>query len=120
MSTQAFSLSVHHGPFLLIVIMGPAMVCDLMGMTDLAARICNIQGYERALFDATTSRVEMTPGDREALSLHSAEVLGHLKKLAIVVDDPQRLDAEHVARRVGLRLRMFADLDEAMTWMSQP
>lgn len=115
-----FSVTVHHGlPYLLVEVGGPASLADLCGVTDLTATIAG-RGYRRALIDLLAmDHSSLSFTDHLTLGAHAAERLSRLERVATVVTPANRKGtSEKAAQKLGLRLRTFTDLAEAVHWIS--
>ena len=114
---MAFTVSVHHGPFLLVVATGEGLVCDVMGMIDFAAKVADFQSYNRILFDAAGAELVLTTEEASAIGVHAAHKLNGAK-VAFVGSAPSEPGAgEKAARAAGLHISTFADLKAAMDWL---
>lgn len=112
-----FTATVHHGPYLLLVATGTAKVCDVLGLIDLAARVAEVQGYQRTLFDLISVEVQLTPLDKARLGEHAAKQLAHIEKAASVVSEIYA-ETKREAKEPDLRFRTFTDLRQATNWLS--
>ena len=116
-----FNVTVHHGlPHLLVEAGGPASLTDLCGLADLVATIAARAGYRRALIDLLAiDLLSLSFTNHLTLGAYVAERLGRLEQVATVVTPANRKGtSEKAAQRLGLRLRTFTDLAEAVDWIS--
>src|SRR4051812_19376723 len=108
---QPFSVTVHHGPFLLIVATGDGLFCDAMGMIDLGATIAQTRKYQRILFDSIAATFRISTDEAAQLGEHLAARLVAMQRVASVVQ--QRSPGgvgERAALGAGLNIRTFTDL----------
>ena len=117
---MSFSVTVHHGPFLLIVALGDGMIRDVLGMIDLAARVAQMQDYRRVLFDSTSVRFHLSEEEAELSGKHVAAALFGMEKVASVV----RVRSvgkvgEKAARAGGLQIGTFMELKAATDWIAE-
>lgn len=116
-----FSLTVHHGlPYLLVEVGGSASLTDLCGVADLIATVAGRAGYRRALIDLLAMDLSsLSFTDHLTLGAYAAERLNRLERVATVVTPANRKGtSEKAAQNLGLRLRTFTDLGEAVDWVS--
>ena len=116
---MAFSLTVHHGPYLLLVATGEAMVCDVLGMLDMAAQAAKHQKYTRAMFDLMAVKIDFSFSDHVMIGMRAAEVLKGMERVATVVNTDFRVGtSERAAQKDGLALQTFTDLTQASEWLA--
>jgi hypothetical protein len=116
---DTFSLTVHHGSYLLIVARGAATLSDLRSLLELTATVTKSEHYGRALVDMMS--VEFVHGDDEdrGLGLQAARSLQHLSRVAFAVCGTFRQDSgAQIARESGLDLQISDSLPEASEWIS--
>jgi hypothetical protein len=115
-----FSVTVHHGPFLLLVASGSAALSDLRGVVDLAAQLSRNPGYTRVLADLISIEVLFPDEDFRALQLYAAQTLHPLEKLAFTVPACYIRGKGSPPRQPGMaHLRAFTQLQEACEWMAK-
>ena len=114
---MAFTVSVHHGPFLLVVATGEGLVCDVMGMIDFAAKVADVQNNNRILFDASGAEMALTPEEGAAAGAHAARKLKGAQVAMVVAARPTGGAGEKAARDAGLQLSTFTDLKAATDWL---
>jgi hypothetical protein len=118
---NTFSVTVHHGAYLLLVARGPATLSDLRKLLELTATVTQKEHYGRALVDMMS--VEFVHGDTQDRELgdQAARTLQHLSRVAFAVCGTFRQDSgAQVARQSGLDLQVFDSLPEASEWISAP
>jgi hypothetical protein len=116
-----FNVTVHHGlPHLLVETGGTASLTDLCGLADLVATIAARMGYRRALIDLSASELSsLSFTNHLTLGAYAAERFGRLEQVATVVTPADRKGtSEKAAQKLGLHLRTFTDLGEAVSWIS--
>lgn len=112
-----FNVTMHHGvPHLLVEASGPASLTDLCGLADLVATIA----ARRALIDVSASELSsLSFTNHLTLGAYVAERFGRIEHVATVVTPANRKGtSEKAAQKLGLRLRTFTDLGEAVSWIS--
>jgi hypothetical protein len=113
-----FSVTVHHGPFLLVVATGDAMICDALGMIDLASRICDLQSYRHALFDLLSVSQHFQGPELQAIASHAAAKLSSVERVASVMQPTAETGRFcRAANEAGLSMRSFSDMREATEWL---
>ena len=116
---MAYSLTVHHGPYLLLVGTGEAFVCDILGTLDMAAQVARHQNYTRVMFDLMSVEIDFSFADHTLIGMRAAEVLEGLERVATVVNaDFQVGTSERAAQKQGLVLKTFSDLVKASEWLA--
>jgi hypothetical protein len=114
-----FSLSVHHGPYLLLVATGDANLRDIAGLVDLAARIATEKGYRRVLADLISIEVRFSDEEYRQLQLSAVQTLSHLERMAYTVPACYAQGkGSPPALRGGVSVRTFSDLREACHWIT--
>lgn len=115
-----FSITVHHGPPLLIVASGEAQVYDVMAVCDLTARIAREASCHRAVLDLRGVQQGFSFTDHMRIGMHAADALCDLERVASVVDARQKVGiGERSAQKAGLMLQAFTELDAALTWIKE-
>lgn len=115
-----FTVTVHHGPFLLVVATGDGTIFDVLGMIDLAAKVVQMQNYTRVLFDSTSVDVRMSADEAALAGQHLAGALRGLEKVASVVRARSAGKAgEQAALAAGLHIKTFTDLSAATEWLGK-
>lgn len=113
-------VSIHHGPFLLLVGVGRARVCDYLGLVELLSAVTLREGHHRALIDAKAVDQNLSEPELREVAERAAKALGHLDRVALVVGTPGRLAAtQSVARSAGEHFRIFLDLRDASEWIQE-
>jgi hypothetical protein len=114
-----FSLSVHHGPYLLLVATGEARLSDLLGLVDLAKRIVEIEGHKRVLADLISITVQFSDDEFRQLQMYAAKTLSSLEQLAYTVPACyNKGKADPPITVNGVVVRSFSDLAHACAWMT--
>jgi hypothetical protein len=114
-----FSVSVHHGPYLLLVATGDARLTDLLELVELAGRLSRERGYRRVLADLISINVLFSDDDYRQLQLHAVKALFHLDRMAYTVPACYNTGkATPPALRGGVAVRTFTDLREASHWIA--
>lgn len=116
-----FSVTVHHDrPYLLVEVGGAASLTDLCGVADLIATVAGRAGYRRGLIDLLAMDVSsLSFTNHLTLGAYVAERLSSFERVATVVTPANRKGtSEKAAQKLGLRLRTFTDLAEAVDWIS--
>jgi hypothetical protein len=115
-----FSLTVvHQARYLLVQASGPASLGDLCGLFDLARVTAEKHRHQRALIDLLAVEIAFNFTDHVALGTHAASELGHMERVASVVNPKYRVGtSEKTAQKMGLSLRTFTDLGEATDWIT--
>lgn len=116
---DAFSITVHHGPYILLVAKGRANLADLHGLIELAATVTQEAHSSRALVDMMS--VEFRHGDAEdrELGSHAARSLRHLSRVAFAVcSNFRQQSGARVAQDAGVELQTFDNLVHASEWIS--
>jgi hypothetical protein len=114
-----FSVSVHHGPYLLLVATGDAALDDLVGLVDLAQRLSREKGYTRVLADLISIEVLFSEDDYRKLQLYAVEALRHLDRMAYTVPACYATGKPAPpALRGGVAVRTFSDLGQACQWIA--
>jgi hypothetical protein len=114
---MAFTVSVHHGPFLLVVATGEGLVGDVMGMIDFAAKVAAFQSCNRILFDTAGAEMTLTPEEATAAGAHAARKLSGAQVAFVVAARPTGGAGEKAARAGGLQLSTFTSLKAATDWL---
>jgi hypothetical protein len=117
---STFSLSVHHGPYLLLVATGEADLNDIAGLVDLAASIASQKGYKRVLADLISIDVLFSDEEYRQLQLAAVHTLAHLERMAYTVPAcyAQGKATPPAPPRGGVAVRTFSDLREACHWIT--
>jgi hypothetical protein len=115
-----FTATVHHDrPYLLIETAGPASLTDLCALADFVAALCQRSGQRRALIDLQAVELSLSFTEHLQLGAWVADKLARLDRLATVVQPQDRKGtSEKAAQKLGLRLRTFTGMDEAVAWLS--
>jgi hypothetical protein len=114
-----FSVSVHHGPYLLLVATGDGTLQDLIGLVDLAQRLSREKGYTRVLADLISINVLFSEDEYRELQRHAVEALRHLHRMAYTVPACYATGKPTPpALRGGVAVRTFTDLREACHWIA--
>lgn len=115
-----FSATLHHGlPYLLARAEGHARLADLCGLADMVGTVAARQGYRRAVVDMLPLELDLSFTDHLTLGAHVAQAFAQLERVASVIEVRNRVGtSEKAAQRLGLRLRAFTDLDEAIRWLT--
>jgi hypothetical protein len=114
-----FSVSVHHGPYLLLVATGDGTLDDLMGLVDLAQRLSSEKGYRRVLADLISINVLFSEDEYRQLQRHAVEVLFHLDRMAYTVPACYATGKPSPpALHGGVAVRTFSDLGQACQWIA--
>jgi hypothetical protein len=116
-----FTAAVHHGrPYLLVEASGPASLTDLLGLADMVATIASMAGYRRTVIDMLGADLAVLAfTDHLTLGAYVAEKFRPQEKVATVVRaESKKGTSEKAAQKLGLRLRSFTDLDEALAWIA--
>lgn len=117
---QPFSVTVQHGPFLLLVAIGDGAYCDALGMIDMAAAIFHEAGYERVLFDSKGATFRLSREEAAKIGQHIALRLAGARCVGTVVQQRSPGGAgEHAAQAAGLNIRTFTDLNDGFEWMRE-
>lgn len=114
-----FSLEICPQPaFLLVTAAGPMDLGDVCAVFDLAARICEMNGHRRVLFDLTKTEVDLSFTQHLHLGSHAAQSLSKLERAASVVSVASRRGtSEKSAQKHGLTFRTFTDYPEGEAWV---
>jgi hypothetical protein len=114
-----FTVTVEHGPeFLTVEGSGFANLGDLCGLFDLVRATSEQHGHTRALLDLRKVEIDFAFTDHLALGSHAAGALHNMGCVASVVNPRFRVGtSEKAAQKMGLQLRTFTDLDEALAWL---
>lgn len=118
---MGFTVTVSHRPRLLgVAVRGFASYADLCAVVDLTAGLAEAHAYPRCVIDLRKVEVDLTTAEHFRLGSYSADRLGALDRVASLVGD-RYSDAisTQAAQKLGMRLRSFTDVDEAMAWLSQ-
>jgi hypothetical protein len=114
-----FSVSVHHGPYLLLVATGDATLDDLVRLVDLAQRLSREKGYTRVLADLISIEVLFSEDEYRELQRHAVEALRHLDRMAYTVPACYATGKPAPpALRGGVAVRTFSDLGQACQWIA--
>lgn len=114
-----FSVSVHHGPYLLLVATGDGTLADLMGLVDLAQRLSREKGYTRVLADLISINVLFSDEEYRELQRHAVQVLFELERMAYTVPACYATGKPlPPAPRGGVAVRTFSDLGQACHWIA--
>lgn len=114
-----FSVSVHHGPYLLLVAIGDATLDDLLGLVDLADRLSREKGSSRVLADLISINVLFSDEEYRELQRHAVQVLSHLERMAYTVPACYATGKPSPpALRGGVAVRTFSDLGQACQWIA--
>jgi hypothetical protein len=114
-----FSVSVHHGPYLLLVATGDAALDDLIGLVDLAATLSREQEYRRVLADLISINLLFSDEEYRQLQLHAVKTLFRLDRMAYTVPACYATGKPTPpALRGGVAVRTFTDLREACHWIA--
>lgn len=118
---MAFTVTVHRGPACLLMEMsGEATLVELKASADLAAAICRDAHYRRALVDLLQVHQALSFTEHLQLGAHIAEKLGFLDRVATVVPQSDRTGtSEKAARKLGLHLRTFTQMEAAREWLAE-
>ena len=115
-----FTLDLHHGPFLLAVGIGEASVREGLAALDTVARETKARGNKRALLDLLSVHFKASDAEHRQVGIYTAQVLGHLKRVAVVVNGDYWVGlGEAAARDSGLDLRTFTDIVKATNWIAE-
>ena len=116
---MAFTIAVVHGPeFLLVEAKGHASFGDMCGLVDFVRTTAENHGHLRAILDLRNVEIAFSFTDHLALGSHAAHQLRGMSRVASVVDPRLRVGtSEKAAQKMGLALRTFTDIDEAMRWV---
>ena len=119
---MGFSLQISPQPaFLLVEAAGPMNLGDLCGMFDLAAKVCEMNGHRRVLFNLVETRVDLSFTQHLHLGSHAAHSLRQLERAASVVSAASRRGtSEKSAQKHGLTFRTFTDYAEGEEWVAAP
>ena len=114
-----FTATVHHDrPYLLIGAAGPASLTDLCALADFVGALCQRSGQRRALIDLQAVELSLSFTEHLQLGAWVADKLARLDRLATVVRPQDRKGtSEMAAQKLGLRLRTFTAMDEAVAWL---
>lgn len=116
----SFSLTIHHGPYLLLVATGEAKLSDLMGLVDLAARISRDDGDRRVLADLISIKVLFSDDDFRRLQVYAAKTLSHLERVAYTVPACYIRGKEAPpGEEAGIVVRSFSELRQACDWVTR-
>jgi hypothetical protein len=115
-----FTMSVIHGPhFLQVDAEGTGLLGDLCGLFDFVATAAHKHGHRRALLNLTGVEIDFSFTDHLELGRHAAASLHAIRRAASVVDPKFRVGtSEKAAQKMGLNLRTFTDLREAIEWLA--
>jgi hypothetical protein len=114
-----FSVTVHHGTYLLLVATGDARLSDLLGLVDLAARIVKLEGHKRVLADLISITVLFSDDEFRELQIRAAKTLSGLQRLGYTVPACYNQGkGDPPAQANGVFVRSFSDLTQACTWMT--
>lgn len=113
-----FALSVHPGPFLMVVASGRGALADVLSAVELLAAVAARDGHARALLDLTGVEIALSPIDQLTLRTHIAYALQRFERVASVVPAPYRVGGGHQGAQVGgSNIRTFAALNHAIEWV---
>lgn len=114
-----FTLTVEPGPaYLFVVGAGPVSLAELCAAADFVASLAQRQGRQRALIELSGTEPHLSFTDHLQLGTHVAQAFAGLQRVATVVSADNRVGtSEKAARKSGLRLRTFTDLDTAQKWL---
>lgn len=117
--SDEFAVTVHHGPYVLLVASGRASLVDLRGLIDLAADVTRQAQCTRALVDMMSVQYVHGDQDDRALGAHAAKALKHVSRIGVAVCHTFRQESgAQVARESGLELRTFDSLVDASEWIA--
>jgi hypothetical protein len=115
------NLTIQRGPQILLVEgTGEARLADLLGVIDLIAQVTQREGTSRAIANLLACETRLAFTDHLQMGMHAYSRLQHLQRGAAVVRASARRDTtERVARKLGLRVRVFTALDDALQWVGE-
>ena len=116
-----FTVTVDHShEYLLVKASGVALLADLYGYMDLVATIATNMGNRRAVLDLQDVQINLGFTDHLNLGVYASDRLRNLKRVASVVSPENRTGtSEKAAQQMGLQLKTFTSLGEAMEWIAQ-
>ena len=116
---SSFSVSIHHGPYLLLVATGDGTLEDLIGLVGLAQRLSREKGYTRVLADLISINVLFSDEEYRQLQRHAVGALSHLDRMAYTVPACYATGKPPPpALRGGVAVRTFSDLGQACQWIA--
>jgi hypothetical protein len=116
---NTFSVTVHHGAYLLLVARGAATLSDLRCLLELTATVTRNEHYRRVLVDMMSVEFVHGAGEDRGLGHQAARSLQHLSRVAFAVCRTFRqCSGAQIALQSGLDLQVFDSLPEASEWIS--
>jgi hypothetical protein len=116
-----FSLEVSPSRgYLLIAAVGHMDLGDMLGLFDLAGRLCETNGHRRMLVNLLDVKPHLTFTEHLHLGAHAGSCLQRLQRVATVATEMNRPGtSEKAAQKAGLDLRTFSELDQATVWVQR-
>lgn len=110
----------HEREHLAVTASGPASVPDILGLIDMSATIAKMAGHRRLLLDLLQVEIGFAFTEHLQIGARAAEKLQGMERVASAVDPRFRSGtSEKAAQKLGLQLRTFTSLDEALHWLAQ-
>ncbi|MBA2675500.1 hypothetical protein [Ramlibacter sp.] len=116
---MSFTLTVEQGlPYIFVVCTGPVSLAELCAAADFVASLAQRRRQQRALLELSGTQPDLSFTDHLQLGTHVAQAFGTLQRVGTVVSQDNRVGtSEKAARKSGLRLRTFTDLETAQKWL---
>lgn len=112
-----FNIALFRREYLLVVCTGTPVLTDYLATVGLIADVVQREGTRSVLIDVAAVPYGLSDQDRFELAGCGAERLPNVQ-LAIVAYTPWRLaQAEAIAQRIGLQVRVFGNMSEARSWL---
>jgi len=99
---------------------GKASIDEFIDLIELAARHTKETGDLAFLADLREVQGSLAFTEHFRIGEQVSRQLSHLQKVASVVPPSRRTGtSERVSQRMGMRLRVFEDIDEAIRWLGE-
>ena len=116
---MSFTVSTTRFPqFVQLVVSGPNSIKSFVELVDSVAEDTALWSDRRLLVDLRAVEGELTPTEQVFLGELAAQSFPHLERVASIVPAAQIThNSETAAQGLGMRLRVFASMDEAIHWL---
>lgn len=115
-----FSVSTTRFPqFVQLIVSGPNSIKNFVDLVGAVAEDTALWSDRRLLVDLRAVVGELTPTEQVFLGELAAQSFPHLERVASVVPAEQIThNSETAAQDLGMRLRVFASMEEAIHWLT--
>ncbi|MEO5670678.1 MAG: hypothetical protein ABIR26_08295 [Ramlibacter sp.] len=115
-----YSLSMSQTPHMVVAVLtGQPGHRDVLGVIERIANATHAQGAQRLVVELLSVNVDFTTAQHEEIGACVARSWGHLNRVASVINlDARNGISEREARRQGLEVKVFHEINAAIAWVS--